>query len=193
MDIVRKYNLPGGKGTIENWFANTLVAGLGGEPYEEKWEGKSCYRNTCYVYYKLLQPRKEPIQYGFVVDTELKTIKSGINNKAVELLGGDDGMFSGKTPAASSTASQTYKPAQTGSARPAAAKKPAVKKKPAAPVRKKRASYGGASDQLPLPKDPNSGRKGARALIDDMSAEEKAHYDSMMEDEYKKRHDVTDY
>lgn len=200
VSIVKQHKLPGGRGSIENWFANTLVAGLGGSPYEEKWESKSCYRSTCYVYYKLLQPRKEPVQYGFVVDTDSKVIKSGINNKAVELLGGDDtssaparagatasqGTAGGRTnaagsyddyPAASSaktgagkTGGSSYSPAGSGKPRNTARKKPSS-----------------LPDQLPLPKDPGAGKKKRRSLIEEMSADERGHYDSMMDDERKKR------
>ncbi|MDD4003849.1 MAG: hypothetical protein PHW69_01430 [Elusimicrobiaceae bacterium] len=183
VSIVKQHSLPGGKGTIENWFANTLVAGLGGEPYEEKWESKSCYRSTCYVYYKLLQPRKEPLQYGFVVDTDARKIKSGINNKAVELLGGDDGMFSSPSGKANKLSPSASEPDYSNAARSASGK-PAVKTRPAVKKKKKAASV---PDQLPLPKDPHAGRSRARALIDEISADERSHYDSLMDDEYKKR------
>ncbi|MFA6583338.1 MAG: hypothetical protein WCS77_03490 [Elusimicrobiaceae bacterium] len=223
INIVKKHLLPGGKGTVEGWLANSLVAGLGSQPYEERWEAKSCYRNTCYVYYKLLQPRKEPVQYGFVVDIEKSVIKSGINNKAVELLGKDDGTFGSGAPAAPKPADISPVSApesgavETGSQAPVKKTEPAeaappdvvdeVMPEPAPePVKKvkasvskkkvplrKRTTYEGMPDQLPLPKDPAAGRPKVRLLIQEMTKEETDHYDRMMDEENSRHRAVQTY
>jgi hypothetical protein len=173
ISIVKNHQLDNGRGTIANWLKNSYTAKNG----IEDWVGAKLNGNSYMVQYRFLRPRQEPITYIFAVDVKAGTITRGINDPALELLGGIAG--AGKTakqnasvqvqPAAAAPAGQTANQQQTAKNPPTAAAPSSVPQaataqqqvqasqdvtvKPAKPVRKKKVKSK-TIQQLPLPDDP---------------------------------------
>lgn len=87
INIVKSYELGGGKGTIDRWFSNVFTAG--GQAKEE-WNATYLNKNLFVVQYRVLKYKSEPVVYLFEVDVEDNKIVRGINNNAIELLSGKD-------------------------------------------------------------------------------------------------------
>lgn len=131
LDIVKGYQLSGGRGNIATWFANSFLSSASGGANEE-WTATPLHGDMLVVQYRLLRPRQEPLIYQFEVDAAKSDIVRGINNNAIELLD-----FSSKGK----------------SAAPAPAKKPAAKPKA------RKSSRPGEIPILPLPDAPPAGRQ----------------------------------
>lgn len=84
IDIVKKYNLGDGKGSIERWLSNSIASTNG----KEEWNATYLSGNLFVVQYRFLRFKSEPIVYLFEVDVEKNEIVRGINNNAINLLAG---------------------------------------------------------------------------------------------------------
>lgn len=85
IDIVKNYDLGGGRGAISQWFNNAFASGASGGCRQD-WSATLLHGDLYVVQYKFLCPRTEPVFYQFEVDTQRSTITRGINNSAIELL-----------------------------------------------------------------------------------------------------------
>jgi hypothetical protein len=85
IEIVKKYPLPGGRGAVETWFANSFLSNSANGSNEE-WTATILHGNIFVVQYRLLRPKQDPLIYQFEVDLAKATIARGINNNAIELL-----------------------------------------------------------------------------------------------------------
>ncbi len=85
LDIVKRYSLSGGRGTIASWFANSFLSGASGGTSEE-WTATPLHGDILAVQYRLTRPKQEPMVYQFEVDAAKRDIVRGLNNNAIELL-----------------------------------------------------------------------------------------------------------
>ncbi|NLO92043.1 MAG: hypothetical protein GX410_08670 [Elusimicrobia bacterium] len=105
LEIVKNYDLGMGRGKIETWLKNSY-----GAAGTETWSAKQLIGSSYVVEYKLLRARAEVIAYLFEVDVASGKIVRGMDNAAMELLGGG------------------AKAQPSGAAKPAASRKPVDKR-----------------------------------------------------------------
>ncbi|MCX5783871.1 MAG: hypothetical protein NTW04_05485, partial [Elusimicrobia bacterium] len=87
IEIAKNFDLGGGRGTVLQWFRNSFIAAAGSASQEE-WKSTFLSGDLYIVQYKLLRPRAQPIIYQFEVNVAEGKTTRGINNPAIELLGG---------------------------------------------------------------------------------------------------------
>jgi hypothetical protein len=82
IDIVKNFDLGGGRGNIEKWFSNSFS----NKSVKEEWNATYLSGSLFVVQYRALRYKQEPIVYLFEVDVDKGVIVRGINNNAIDLL-----------------------------------------------------------------------------------------------------------
>ncbi|MFH1618588.1 MAG: hypothetical protein ABIG11_01640 [bacterium] len=85
VELVKSYELEGGRGVVDSWFQNSFLSGAPAGSHEE-WTGTILHADIYVVQYRLLRPRAEPLVYQFEVDIAKGVLVRGVNNAAIELL-----------------------------------------------------------------------------------------------------------
>ncbi|HOX23289.1 MAG TPA: hypothetical protein PLL10_07490, partial [Elusimicrobiales bacterium] len=83
IEIAKSHDLGMGKGKLATWLTSSY-----GASGQEDWSATQLLGDIYVVQYRLLRPRAEPIVYQFEVNVAQAQLSKGINNAAIELLGG---------------------------------------------------------------------------------------------------------
>ena len=107
VDIAKNHDLGMGKGKLSAWLQSSY-----GAAGQEDWSATQLLGDIYVVQYRLLRARQEPIAYQFEVNVKDGKLTKGINNSAIELLGGGADL-----------------PSARAKAKPAASRKPVDKRR----------------------------------------------------------------
>ena len=83
VEIAKNHDLPMGKGKLSAWLQSSY-----GASGQQDWSATQLLGDVYVVQYQLLRARLEPIAYQFEVNVKEGRLTKGINNSAIELLGG---------------------------------------------------------------------------------------------------------
>jgi len=82
IEIVKNFELGGGRGSISKWFSNSFS----GRSVKEEWNATYLSGSLFVVQYRAIRYKQEPIVYLFEVDVDRGVVVRGINNNAIDLL-----------------------------------------------------------------------------------------------------------
>ncbi len=85
-EIVQKYDLGQGRGTVEEYLLKRYSKELS-SGYAALWSAEPLHRDVYVVKYRLAKTRKEPIVYIFQADTAKKKLTGALNNITLDLVG----------------------------------------------------------------------------------------------------------
>lgn len=148
LQIVKNYKLSGGRGTINNWFANAFLSSSSSNAAE--WSATPLHEDIYVVQYRLPRSRQDPLIYQFEVDLAKQNLLRGINNNAIDLLD------TGTTKTARAVPARNTYSSYDSSQKPEKNKESLLQKakKTFAPVPKKQYKKTPEIKQLPLPPAP---------------------------------------